>query len=97
MTRVLLINLIDIDPEREHIDTVDRAQGEMFFASLGLEYAGYIQAETENCLAAQWLVPQDKLEATIEFVKSHNLEGYAAQVFASRPHPNGSIEEVRVA
>lgn len=95
MNRVLLVNLVEEFPEREHIDTVDRAAGDLFFANLGLEYGGYILSE-DNCLAAQWIVPDDKVKVLLNHLYTNTLEGYEPQVYVGREQPNGCTEEQRV-
>lgn len=96
MNRVLLVNLVEEYPERDHISKVDRAAGDLFFASFGLEYAGYILVEGVGCLAAQWIVPDDKLDAVMKYVSTNDLDGYEVRVFAGVEQDNGSMMEERV-
>lgn len=96
MSRVLLINLNDLAPERDHLDTVDRAAGDLFFSSLGLEYGGYIGTEDENCLCAQWMVPEEKIPGVVAHLKANTLDGYDAQLFVRTENEYGCSNEERV-
>lgn len=80
MTRVLLVNKT-LNPTREHLKTVDRQAGDAYFASLGLEWGGYIISEGDFRLAAQWMVPADKVETVLEFLKTNPIQGYTPKLF----------------
>lgn len=49
---------------------MDRIVGEAYFAGLNLQYGNHVIAEGRAKLAASWLVPEDKMLAVIDLMKT---------------------------
>lgn len=96
MNRVLLINTIK-SPTREELTTSERRTGELLFAQFPeLEYAGFIIVEGRGRKAANWIIPDDKVEAFHAFVGTIDPEGYEIAVYADGRTQFGGQCEVRV-
>ena len=81
MNRVLLVNTKRV-PSREEITYVDRVVGESFFSGLDLQYAGYITSEGDCRLAANWIVPDCKIQNVIDHLRSATCpKDYEARMF----------------
>ena len=68
-------------PSRDEIINSDRKIGECFFKPLDLRFCGYSIVEGTGKLAAQWDLPAEKINEAIDFIGTHSLDGYSAQLW----------------
>lgn len=68
-------------PSRDQITNGDRKVGDCFLKPLGLKYCGYVIVPNGGKLAAAWDLPADKVNEAIDFVETHSLDGYSAEVW----------------
>jgi hypothetical protein len=97
MNRVLLINKTK-GPTREELKTSERRTGELLFAQFPeLTYAGYMIAVNNGKKAANWIIPESKVEDFHKFASSVECEGYEVAVFTNGNSPIGKGQcEIRV-
>lgn len=97
MNRVVLINKTK-SPTREELTTSERRTGELLFAQFPeLRYAGYVIAINRGCKAANWIIPENKVDAFHVFARAIECEDYEVAVYADANSPIGNGQcEVRV-
>ena len=98
MNRVLLVNTTKA-PTREELVSTDRAIGDALFASFGIDFGGYIVVPGDMKLAAQWLVPNDKVRVVQQYVENVKIPGYEAQIHVRSKSLNGdfiTVDSVRL-
>lgn len=68
-------------PTRDQIMAHDVKVGDCFLKPLGLRNCGYGLVEGLGKHAAQWDLPADQINEAIDYVETHGLDGYEAQVW----------------
>lgn len=96
MNRVVLVNKTK-SPTREEISRVEKTLGDELLKEFQLDFGGYIIVEGVMRLAPQWIVPADKYEVVLDFVKSHKDIIHELRFFTSVNTAGGGIESSRVA
>lgn len=66
---------------REQIEAEDRKVGDCFLKPLDLKYCGWSIVPDNGKRVPTWDIPADKINEVIDFVETHNLDGYDAQVW----------------
>jgi len=96
MNRVVLINRTK-SPTREELVSSERRTGEILFAQFPeLNFAGYVIVEGRFKKAANWIIPNDKVDAFHEFVRTIECKDYEIAVYTDGKTPTGGQCEVRV-
>lgn len=97
MNRVVLINKTK-GPTREELTTSERRTGELLFAQFPeLSYAGYVIVTGRGIKAANWIIPDERVEAFHEFARTVECEDYEVAVYADGKSPIGGGQmEVRI-
>ena len=96
MNRVILINM-NKAPSREELVSCERRKGEILFAQFpNLRWAGFIIADGYNKKSANWIIPDEDVDAFHTFVGRIDPEGYEVAVYGDGTTPHGGQCEVRV-
>lgn len=97
MNRVVLINKTK-GPTREELTTSERRVGELLFTQFPeLRYAGYVIVTGRGTKAANWIIPNESVEAFHAFARSVECDGYELAVYTDGTSPIGGGQcEVRV-
>ena len=66
---------------REQIKAEDQKIGDCFLRPLDLKYCGWSIVPDNGKLVPTWDLPTDKINEAIDFVETHQLEGYSIQVW----------------
>lgn len=99
MNRVILINKTK-SPTREELVTSERQTGELMFAPQldNIRFAGYVIVEGRGIKAANWIIPDDKIDGFLAWAKDlcvPECPGYEIAVYRSGVNRSGGQTEIR--